>query len=68
MGWYDFMESCYYRCDPAPYHTTIVSGNLVLTPENVLRFALTQSNFLPLYLPPNPTTLEYTLSLILLRR
>jgi len=37
-GWSNFMESRYYRCDPVPYHTTIVCDDLVLTPENMLEF------------------------------
>lgn len=37
-GWSDFMEERYYRCDPEPYYTKIVHNDLVLTPDNMLKF------------------------------
>jgi hypothetical protein len=36
--WANFMQERYYRCDPAPYYTTILCMDLVLTPDNMLRF------------------------------
>jgi len=38
MGWCDFMEMNYLTCDPVPYYTKIVHGDLVLTPENMVQF------------------------------
>ncbi len=38
FGWAQFMELRYYRCDPVPYYTTIVCEDLVLTPDNMLKF------------------------------
>ncbi len=37
-GWSDFMEMRYLRCNPAPYYTKIVHGDMVLTPENMVQF------------------------------
>ncbi|KAG7284434.1 hypothetical protein NEMBOFW57_010807 [Staphylotrichum longicolle] len=37
-GWSDFMEERYYRCDPEPCYTKIVHDDLVLTPDNMLKF------------------------------
>jgi len=37
-GWSDFMEMRYYRCDPEPYYTKIVYDDIVLTPDNMLKF------------------------------
>jgi len=37
-GWDYFMEMRYYRCDPEPYYTKIVYDDIVLTPDNMLKF------------------------------
>ncbi|KAK3897526.1 hypothetical protein C8A05DRAFT_19732 [Staphylotrichum tortipilum] len=38
IGWSDFMEMRYLRCNPVPYYTKIVYGDVVLTPENMVQF------------------------------